>query len=134
MFIPLLAELGSYNDMPSATELLPAIFSSVLGLVISIGIYLLVGFAIYKIAKKLEAENAWWAWVPVLNVVLVFKLGDKEAWYTILMFIPCVNIVGIVFYFIAWAKILEKLGKPTWHIVFFLIPGVNIIYMITLAL
>lgn len=59
-------------------------------------IVLLVGLAFYayfaiclmKIAEKTNTENAWWAWVPLLNIILLIKIAGKPLWWFLLLLIP----------------------------------------------
>ncbi len=84
--------------------------------------YVLIGISLYTLGQKAGSEHAWFAWVPILNLVLLFELADKELWYLILMLIPCVN----VFVFIsAWWAIAEKRGKPGPVALLFLVPCVG---------
>jgi hypothetical protein len=44
------------------------------------------------IAKKSgEADKAWWAWVPILNLLLALKVAGKPGWWFLLMLVPVVN-------------------------------------------
>lgn len=94
--------------------------------------YLFFALVLYRIAQKLEKHNhAWWAFIPFLNVLLVFEMADLPCLFVFLLLIPVVNVAVAIF---AWYMIIVNLGKPFWHILFILIPGVNFFYMIYLAL
>lgn len=54
----------------------------------------------------------WKAWVPVYNIWLTFKLGNQGGWWAILMFIPVVNLVAGIIFYIAQYRIGLKLNKP----------------------
>lgn len=93
--------------------------------------YFVFAFALYKIAKRIgEAESAWWAFVPVLNFFLLFKLAGVSCLFFLLFFIPFVNLIVMLY---IWIKILEKLGKPTWQVLLFLIPVVNLVYLLMIV-
>jgi hypothetical protein len=79
-------------------------------LVISAGLYVLVSLALSKVFKKL-GEEGWKAWVPVLNTVVIFRLGGQSALWTIALFIPLVSFVGLVFFYIAIHNINRRMGK-----------------------
>lgn len=86
--------------------------------------YAYFAICLMRIARRLEMENAWWAWIPILNLVLMFQLAGQPEWWVLLMFIPVVNIiVGVV----VWAKIAEALGKPNWWGLVLLVPGIGFI-------
>src|ERR1700722_7624714 len=50
------------------------------------------------IAKKSgEEDHAWWAWIPVLQQVLVLRIARRPTWWLLLMLIPVVDVfVGLV--------------------------------------
>ena len=74
-------------------------------------VYVITALLLGLIFKKF-GEPAWKAWVPVYNNWVMLELGDQAGWWSILMFIPIVNIVAVVFTYIAYYKIGLKLGKP----------------------
>lgn len=93
-------------------------------LILYIIIYVVFAFLLQKILERCRVENAWFAWIPILNTYKTFEAGDNEnpVLWTILSIIPCVNIVAIVFLIIAWVKICQKLGKSPWLLLLGLIP------------
>jgi hypothetical protein len=80
-------------------------------LVVGIAAYLFYAFCQYKIATKLGDPNAWYAFVPILNLVQVFQLGGESLWYVVLMIVPCLNLWALIMMIIAWKNIAENLGK-----------------------
>jgi hypothetical protein len=108
---------------------------SLVSFLIAIVEWLFLSYVLWKIAKKLEVKDyAWWAWVPVLNFALIYRMGGQKFVHMIYLMIPCVSVIGLVYFYIAWVNILKKLGKPEWHVVFIFIPIVNIVYLIKLTL
>ena len=81
----------------------------IIGLLFQVAVYAFFGYCMMTIAKKLGDENAWWAFVPILNLVQAVKLAGKDLVWVVLLFIPCVNIVVAA---ILFGEIAEKLGKP----------------------
>jgi len=92
--------------------------------------YFLTCFPLYMIGKKLNREDAWWAWVPIINIILMCKVAGKPEWWTILFFVPLVNIVVTV---IVWMGISVACGKPDWIGILTLIPVANIVVPFYLA-
>ncbi|PRY68105.1 FHA domain-containing protein [Glaciihabitans tibetensis] len=86
------------------------IIAAVLALVLSVGLYALTSIALGKVFTKL-GEEGWKAWVPVLNSIVIFRLGGKSALWTIALFIPGANVVGLVFYYLAIHTINRRMGK-----------------------
>lgn len=86
-------------------------------------VYLYFSICIYKIAQKTGVENAWLAWIPIINIVPLLQAGGKPIWWIILMFIPLLNIVIAI---IVWMAVAENRGKPSWIGILIIVPIVNI--------
>ncbi|MDJ0660674.1 MAG: DUF5684 domain-containing protein [Crocosphaera sp.] len=97
--------------------------------------YLIGAFLCWKVYEKCRVENAWFAWIPILGLYVNFQAGDEEQplLWTILMFIPCINIVSIIKLIIAWVRIFQKLGKSPWLLLLSIIPCVWFILLGYLA-
>ena len=87
-----------------------------------------MALTLMKTAQKLGAENAWYAWIPILNIVLLFKLGEQNPWLILLMLIPGIGalIVGILA-IIGTMKICEKRGYDKLLGLLMLVPIANLI-------
>lgn len=55
--------------------------------------YLLSAIPIYLLAKKAGANNAVFAFIPILNIYLILDICGFAWWYMLLLLIPLVNIV-----------------------------------------
>jgi len=91
-----------------------------------VGIVATVVFAIplFVMGQKANFRHAWFAFVPVLNLILMLDLAGKELWW---LFLICIPVMNIVIYVLVWMGIAESMGKPDWFGVLMLIPGVNCI-------
>ena len=69
-----------------------------------IAIYLYFAFAQFKIAKKLRHDNAWFAWIPILQFVQLVQLAKKPMYWFLLCLIPVINIVCFAILYIEIAK------------------------------
>lgn len=87
-------------------------------------IYIYMALALQSIAKKTNTENDWWAWVPVLQQILMLNIAKKPAWWIVLFFVPVANLVIIILTFMA---IAEGVKKPNWWGILMVVPGVNLI-------
>jgi len=93
-------------------------------LILSVAGYIYVSMALMTIAQKTNTENGWFAWIPILNIILMLNIANKPIWWIILLLIPFVNIVvGILI----WMAIAEARNKPSWWGVMLIVPVMNII-------
>lgn len=113
--------LASAGD---AAALAAAGGAMVLQLIVSLIGYLVVSFSLFTIAKNQGEANAWFAFVPILNILLILNLTGKEIWWIVLFLIPCVNIVVAI---ICLMKLAEVAGKPSWWGILLVIPCVNLV-------
>ncbi|MFC1789389.1 DUF5684 domain-containing protein [Patescibacteria group bacterium] len=79
----------------------------VVGITISVGIYIYFALALRTIAKKMEYSKPWLAWIPIVNLFLFPILTEKKWTWGLLFFVPVVN---VVFGIICLWRILEKEG------------------------
>ncbi|MBI5871190.1 MAG: signal peptidase I [Actinobacteria bacterium] len=93
-------------------------------LILWAAIYVYMAFSLMTIANKTGTENAWFAWVPILNVILMLQIADKPIWWIILFLIPIVNIVIAI---MVWMAIAEARGFPSWWGILMIVPFVNFI-------
>jgi hypothetical protein len=111
---------------PEAAGLGLAIFGGILLfiLILVLVIYIYMAICLQKIAKKTNEENAWFAWIPILNIILMVNIAKKPTWWIIMFFIPLVN---IIFSILVWMEISKKLGKPEWLGVLMIVPLANLV-------
>jgi hypothetical protein len=93
-------------------------------LIIAAAGYVYVSLALQTIAKKTNTANGWWAWVPILNILLMLNIAKKPLWWFILCLIPFVN---IIIFIIVWMAIAVARGKPNWWGILIIIPVANLI-------
>lgn len=79
-------------------------------LIISVALYAVHAFLLGKIFTK-AGVPAWKAWVPVYNSWVTLELGGQQGFWAVLALVPVVNIVSVVFLYIAMYNIGLKLGK-----------------------
>jgi hypothetical protein len=97
---------------------------------ILIALYVFFGYCLSRIAKKVGDERAWWAWVPVLQVLLMLRLAQLSLWWFIGLLVPFVNIaVGIY----VWVRVANRLAKPWWMGVLMIVPGIDLFVLGYLA-
>ncbi|MCT4326603.1 signal peptidase I [Elizabethkingia anophelis] len=97
---------SSYDDN-SGSAAAGAIFG--IGfLIFYIFIYIAVCFCWYKTFKKAGREDAWAAFIPFYNFIVLVQIIKKPTWWFILFFIPFVNLYAL---FIAGDKLAKGFGK-----------------------
>lgn len=70
----------------------------------SLLVYLFYGYCMFKIFKKAGREDAWAAFVPIYNAVVMLDIVKKPIWWIILFLIPIVNLYA------AWV-VNDRLAK-----------------------
>lgn len=93
-------------------------------LIFALAMYVYTSLALQTIAKKTNTENAWMAWIPIINILLMLNIAKKPLWWFILCLIPLVNIVILI---IVWMAIAEARQKPNWWGILMIVPVVNLI-------
>ncbi|MBU0670991.1 hypothetical protein KKF29_02425 [Patescibacteria group bacterium] len=97
---------------------------SVFNFLLIVAIYVYFAICLQTMAKKTNTPNAWFAWIPILNIVLMLQVSGKPMWWLILALIPFVNIIMAI---IIWMALAEKMGKPSWWGILMIVPFVNFI-------
>ncbi len=93
---------------------------------ILLGIYIYVSYMLYKIAEKTGTPNSWFAFIPLLNIILIIQMAGKSLWWILAMFVPIVNVIVIVW---LWMQIAEKVHRPAWWGILMVIGPVNLILL-----
>lgn len=106
----------------------------VITLVVGLGSYIYLSLTLMTIGKKLEYENSWFAWIPILNAVMLFQLGDQNPWLLLLVLIPGLGGLALaIISVIAIMKICEKRGYDKLLGLLTLIPLANYVLFGILA-
>jgi len=83
-------------------------------MIIVLIVYVIVAMSLMRIAKRTNTPNAWFAWIPLLNLILMLQIAKRPMWWLIFFLVPFINIVGIVLQFVIWVDIAKLLGKQVW--------------------
>ena len=81
--------------------------------------YAYFAYCLQLVAKKAGIVNEWFAWVPIMNVILMCDIAGKERWWTALALgsglIPMIGGIAsvVIFAIIFWDMCLKR-GKPGW--------------------
>jgi len=94
------------------------------GLLIMAAIYLYFTFAMYKMAQKLNTPNAFFAFIPILQIWLLCEMAGKSPVWILGLLVPFVNIiVGAIL----WIEVAKNLGKSPALGFLMIIPFINFI-------
>lgn len=77
--------------------------------------YAISAFLLGKLFQK-AGEPQWIAWVPIYNTWKILELGGQQGFWAILGFIPFVNIIALIYLYVAMYYIGKKLGKEDWFV------------------
>ncbi len=100
-------------------------------------VYVYSSLALMTIAKKLNMEKPWMAWIPFVNLYLMVKMANVPVWSllgVLLIFVPFIGpfvLVGLMVWW--WWKICENLGKPNWWGILMVVPLIGLVMMGILA-
>jgi hypothetical protein len=83
-----------------------------------------MSICLLKIARKTNTGNAWFAWIPILDMLLALEIAKKPTWWIIWFFIPVANLVT---YVLVWMGISKILRKPEWLGILMIISPLNLI-------
>jgi len=121
--LTLLAAVPAFADGPSGGQVAAMGAAFLFMFVFFAAFYIYISLALQTIANKTGTENAWWAWIPILNIILILNVAKKPLWWIILLLIPFVNIVvGII----VWMAVAEARNKPNWWGIIMIVPVVGI--------
>lgn len=99
-------------------------------LFLALAAYVFSSLCFMKIAERTNTENGWWAWIPILNILLMLNIARKPLWWILLFLIPLVNIVIAI---IVLVEICKARGKSPLLVIGFFIPVVNFVVLGYLA-
>jgi len=78
------------------------------------------------IAQNRGAEYPWFAWIPILNLIIMWQISETETWVLVMLLIGifcCItSIIGLVY---AWMAIAEHEGRDRSLGILMIIPFVN---------
>ena len=87
-----LLQTNPYDDMNSG-DVAGAMAMGVGMLFFYLIIYLFFSFCLYKIFQKAGREDAWAAFIPIYNTIVMVDIIKKPIWWFIMLLIPFVNII-----------------------------------------
>jgi len=107
----------------------------IVGVLLSMGIYIYTAFSWMTIAKKLKYKTPWLAWIPFANIAMMLELGGFNWAWIFLILIPFAGwiAIGILLIIATW-KIFEKRKYPGWFSLSIIIPWIGaVLYLIAIG-
>ena len=87
--------------------------------------YVWFAVCLMVLADKTGTPNSWFAWIPILDIYLLCKIAGHSGWWTlVIMFVPLLNIVMTIWF---WVDIAQRRNQPGWLGILMIIPIVNLI-------
>lgn len=80
----------------------------VVAIAFAVALYAFFAVCLARIAGELGVEKSWYAWVPFLNTYLTCKIAGKRVLWTVLLFVPVVNILIYVLVCLRFAKACDR--------------------------
>lgn len=93
-------------------------------------IYGYFAYCLYKIAQKTNTPNSWFAFIPLLNVILMVQIARKSLWWVLALLVPAVNIFVAIW---IWMLIAEERRRPKWWGILMIVGPINLILLYFLA-
>lgn len=103
----------SAGDVAAGAAIAGAFFFAFL--IFSLVAYALGAWLLGRVFKKAGVPQ-WIAWVPIYNNWKLLEIGGQQGFWAVLALIPFVNIVSLIFTYIAMYHIGKKLGKEDWFV------------------
>ncbi len=86
--------------------------SLLIGGLVAVGLsYVYLSWALFVTARKTRQPNPGLAWIPIANLLLMCRIGQRPGWWVFLLLIPVINILPFLLLFMALAEVR---GKPWW--------------------
>ena len=99
--------------------------------------HILLAIVLTGVAAKTDERDAWWAWIPFLNIAYMFRLARMSWMWMLLAIFPCflwfTGFVVLAVFIVAWWKIAERCHKPGALGLLMWVPIVNVFVGLYLA-
>ena len=104
-----LLQTDPYNGMDAASGAAAAGFG-IGTMIMSFLFYVFYGYCMYKIFQKAGRQDAWAAFIPIYNTIVLLEIVKKPIWWIILFCIPLVNIYAI---WVTYDRLAKGFAKET---------------------
>lgn len=124
--------------------------------VIIAAVWIVFGWLLYRVGKRLNYEHCWLAWVPIGNNWMLVEISGKQnpvVWFAGLLLLNCGSwfsqalakgpvrttisltaaVATAVITVLLWAAIAERRGRPSWWGILWIVPIADIVVMAMLG-
>jgi len=91
-------------------------------LLFGLAAYIYLSLALQTMANMTRAGNAWLAWIPIVNIILMLNIAKKPLWWIVLCLIPLANIVILI---LVWMGLAEARGRARFWGLLMIVPLVD---------
>lgn len=111
--------------------------------IVAIAIYIYASWALMTIADKTKTKNGWLAFIPIANVYLMTQIAKLNGWWTLVVLLPIIPVIGGIALLVAVAYFMYKIALlrkfPAWYgpvmVLVNLIPLIgSVIYLVMLGI
>ncbi len=117
---PDLAAMGSYSSAGPLMAIMGMMW------IIVLVFYVYSALCWFYIAKRTNTPNGWFAFIPILNTLLMLNVAKRPWWWLFLFLIPLVNFVLAI---ITMIDVMKALSRPGWWVIMQFIPVVNLVFL-----
>jgi len=89
-------------------------------LVFGLAVYLFYVYCLKRIVEKCGEEPGAIIWVPVLQMIPLFRIAKMNPWMILLMLVPLANLIVAV---LLWTRVLKALGREPVMVLVLLLFG-----------
>ncbi|MEP6995311.1 MAG: DUF5684 domain-containing protein [Acidobacteriota bacterium] len=104
--------------MQSTPDVSPVFF--LFFMVFGLAIYLFYSYCLKRIVEKCGEQPGLIIWIPILQMLPLFRIAKMNPWLILLMFIPLANLIVAV---MVWLGVLKVLGRDPLMVVVALVFG-----------
>lgn len=89
-------------------------------LVFSLAVYLFYSYCLKRIVEKAGHQPGGIIWIPVLQLIPLFRVARMNPWLILLLAIPLANLIVAI---MLWVNVLKVLGRGAGMVVVLLLFG-----------
>ena len=89
-------------------------------LVCSLAIYVFYSYCLKRIVEKCGEQPGAIIWVPILQMIPLFRIAKMNPWLILLLLVPLANLIVLI---MVWVNVLRVLGRDPVMVIVLLLFG-----------